>query len=183
MTLKINYVLGVILNSVTDEVAFLKKDRGPEYLVGKYNYMGGKMEPDESAQVAVARETTEECGLVIPFGRWWLFDIYNCDEYNLFKYVTDCPTISEARTVESEEVFVKSIASVFSDVDKNPSLYAESFRKNLVKAIAAIPKLHALSGNPHTNGPLGLFPEIPGGLNLTTRIHPTPAARAWPWVN
>lgn len=58
------YVLAAIRNN-KNQILLIEKRRGPERLIGKWNLIGGKIEPNEYVFCALNRETKEETGLVI----------------------------------------------------------------------------------------------------------------------
>lgn len=70
-----NYVLGFVFNSGDNHVprgayvALIKKQR-PAWQQGKWNGVGGKIEPNESPLEAMSREFCEETGLDIPLAAW-----------------------------------------------------------------------------------------------------------------
>lgn len=57
------YTLGFI-RSETDHVLFLNRQKAP--WMGRWNGVGGKLDPDESPYECIVRETYEETGLQIP---------------------------------------------------------------------------------------------------------------------
>lgn len=61
MRLKMKYVLGFVFIG-NDKILLQLKNRGGDYLNGKLNGLGGKIEEGESAISAMAREYFEETG-------------------------------------------------------------------------------------------------------------------------
>ncbi|EGV60015.1 nudix hydrolase superfamily protein [Yamadazyma tenuis] len=57
------YTLGFIECKETDTILFLNREKPPH--MGKWNGVGGKLEPGESSLECIIRETKEETGLVI----------------------------------------------------------------------------------------------------------------------
>ena len=55
------YVVGFLIDRVSREVALVRKNR-PDWQAGKCNGIGGKIEPNESPDEAMAREFEEEAG-------------------------------------------------------------------------------------------------------------------------
>lgn len=51
------------------EIALIKKNR-PEWMAGKFNAVGGKIEPGETPVRAMVREFQEETGVLIPENEW-----------------------------------------------------------------------------------------------------------------
>lgn len=85
-----NYVLGFIFNDKNQVLLMTKL--APEWQIGLLNGIGGKIEPEEMADVAIAREASEEincpplewnlAGLIIgSLGADWSVMVY-CAEYN-----------------------------------------------------------------------------------------------------
>lgn len=64
-----DYVVGYCFSPLQLAVALIKKNK-PEWQQGKLNGVGGKVEPLESPQHAMAREFYEEAGVLIPISRW-----------------------------------------------------------------------------------------------------------------
>ncbi|WP_250027780.1 NUDIX hydrolase [Paractinoplanes maris] len=56
--------LGYVLSPAADKVLMVRRDTRPDDLhYGKYNGLGGKLEPDEDAVSGLRREIREEAGL------------------------------------------------------------------------------------------------------------------------
>ncbi len=98
-----NYVIGCILNEKLDKILLLKKTKSPEGLegkmIGKLNFIGGKLEYDETPLEGIIRECNEETGLKIKnwqyiielnakFGRVFVFYCITDDIFN-FKQLED----------------------------------------------------------------------------------------------
>lgn len=58
-------VLGFLFDRTGDKVLLIEKLSGPPYVVGKWNGIGGKVEPNESTIDAMRRECLEETALPI----------------------------------------------------------------------------------------------------------------------
>lgn len=68
----------------------LKKN--PEWQRGKWNGVGGKLEPGESARSAMAREFKEETGLEVPVDKWeCIATRYRADDSRVYFYYTILP--------------------------------------------------------------------------------------------
>ena len=70
-----HYSCGFVLKG--DKILLGKKMRG--FGVGKWNGFGGKVEPDEEVDAALAREFNEECGIVLT----------NFEKFATIKFVID----------------------------------------------------------------------------------------------
>ncbi|MNR71411.1 CTP pyrophosphohydrolase [compost metagenome] len=68
------YVLGFAFSG--DQVALILKAR-PAWQAGRLNGVGGKVEPGEQAQAAMAREFREETGVDTDAAEWLLFAVMN----------------------------------------------------------------------------------------------------------
>lgn len=71
------YVIGFVMGKNPDEIIMIKKLRGPDWLIGKWNAIGGKIEPGEKPEEAMAREFREEVGMQI--GSWEEFACITTD--------------------------------------------------------------------------------------------------------
>jgi 8-oxo-dGTP pyrophosphatase MutT (NUDIX family) len=66
----VNYVAGFLFDDERKTLALVLKQKGPSAVVGKWNAIGGKIEPGESSHAAMWREFLEEAGVDVP---WTLF--------------------------------------------------------------------------------------------------------------
>lgn len=65
-----NYVVGFLFSEDLRHVALIRKNR-PAWQAGKYNGVGGKIEPfDSSSLAAMTREFFEETGVEVPQHEW-----------------------------------------------------------------------------------------------------------------
>lgn len=64
-----HYCLGFLFDAPGDVVALIRKVK-PEWMAGKWNGVGGKVEPGENANHAMVREFEEETGVSIPPSAW-----------------------------------------------------------------------------------------------------------------
>jgi ADP-ribose pyrophosphatase YjhB (NUDIX family) len=99
------YICVAAMSPACDNVVLLKKNKGPEHLIGKWTLPGGKVEAGEDLKDAAARELKEETGLEV--NSYSLENVYvvNGTGYDLhvFGVVAD---VAKAKSQESEEVEV-----------------------------------------------------------------------------
>lgn len=62
-TKKQKYCLGFLFDETASRVALILKNK-PEFLAGKFNGLGGKVEPGETSFKAMAREFKEEADVI-----------------------------------------------------------------------------------------------------------------------
>lgn len=75
-----NYVLGFLFDTSRKRCVLLEKAK-PEWQAGRYNGVGGKIEPGEGPSKAMSREFHEETGLLIPESEWEIYCLLNgCTE-------------------------------------------------------------------------------------------------------
>lgn len=91
----IRYVLGFMFSG--QSVALVKKAK-PAWQEGKWNGIGGKIEPGENSIDAMVREFNEEARVLTSHSAWKYFASYTCYPHNtelfLFKsFVKHCITI------------------------------------------------------------------------------------------
>jgi 8-oxo-dGTP diphosphatase len=87
-------------------VALIKKNR-PDYLAGKWNGIGGKVEPGEAIEDAAVREVHEESGLDLltsELTRCGVFTVQDKYEIHIFRAVIPVDQLYSAYTVTDEEV-------------------------------------------------------------------------------
>lgn len=64
------YCLGFVFDAAHEHVVLLQKRASDAFNPGAWNGVGGKLEPEEAAVQAMAREAHEEAGLVIAPEAW-----------------------------------------------------------------------------------------------------------------
>jgi 8-oxo-dGTP pyrophosphatase MutT (NUDIX family) len=98
MNEQIEWCLGFCFNEVQNRVVVIKKNRGPEFLIGKWNAIGGRLKKGEAPLIAMVREFREETGVRIP--EWSSFGKLEALEgvIHLFSITTD-----DAYDVETKE--------------------------------------------------------------------------------
>jgi 8-oxo-dGTP pyrophosphatase MutT (NUDIX family) len=107
------YVVGLLFSKKLDQVLLLKKVKGPEGVVGKWNGHGGKIEPTEYALDAIVRETIEETGLVIPAKDWLLFHHFiRADGNEVYFYTSTIPDSQTYSQIEEETIELKYVNDV-----------------------------------------------------------------------
>ena len=70
MRSEIPYVCGFAFFPEAGQVALIRKNRGPEFNVGKWNGICGKIEASEGIRSAQSREFEEKTGVLVPNYRW-----------------------------------------------------------------------------------------------------------------
>lgn len=97
----IKYVVGFMFNGKETDVLLIEKQK-PQWQIGKFNGIGGKVEENESSLEAMVREFKEETGIYS--GNWkyiitmkgddWSVDVFTCKSNNVFSF----------KSMESEQV-------------------------------------------------------------------------------
>lgn len=131
----INYVVGFVFDEYNKRVLLIKKNR-PEWQVGKYNGVGGKVEDNETPYEAMVRECEEECGLLLY--NWLLVDTFTDDiDYTVSFFTIQTPSIDKAYTKTDEIVEILNLEGLFEscfgmDIIVYPAnaLILEYYRRN-----------------------------------------------------
>lgn len=114
-----NMVLGFVFSADKKSVLLIRKNR-PLWQAGKFNGVGGKLEPGETALQAMVREFREETGVETypfdwkPFCSFGGLGTYGPFHIECFSCVSEEYFLA-ARTVTDEEVARVSIYTVFQD--------------------------------------------------------------------
>lgn len=134
----INYVVGFAFDKAPEpSVVLIKKNKGPAYVVGKLNGVGGKMEGNENPQQAMFREFGEETGLFVPADQWVVYHTMSVlakserhmagDALDTVCTITFLKTFADsvqfAHTKETEEVTIGMVAVVLDQNELVPNLY------------------------------------------------------------
>lgn len=95
-----HYVMGLIFNASRDKVLLVEKKR-PEWQVGLWNGMGGKIEPDDKSPLAAMhREASEELGR--PYD-WEHCITFVCPGGTVFVYRIILDRVQQEMTFEQKE--------------------------------------------------------------------------------
>jgi 8-oxo-dGTP diphosphatase len=84
-----SYVLGFMFNEAKNRVVLIQKKR-PEWQKGKWNGVGGHIEPGESCEHAMVRTFREETGVTTGYGYWEevckisIYDRFCCHIFRAF---------------------------------------------------------------------------------------------------
>jgi 8-oxo-dGTP diphosphatase len=103
----VEYVVGFLFDDQRQLVVLIQKTK-PDWQAGKWNGVGGKIEPtDDSPEGAMSREFEEETGVVIPASDWQGFaTLGNGDTWAVHFHRAFAPynTVFRAKTTTEEEV-------------------------------------------------------------------------------
>lgn len=125
------YVLGLAFDESNQHVILLMKNR-PSFLAGLWNGVGGHIEHNESAEVAMAREFKEEANIDTHSKQWQLLLKESHDSYEITWYVTQLnqTQLSQLQTMTDEPVKLFSVDElgmmkeyITTDVWNNIQLY------------------------------------------------------------
>ena len=112
------YVVGFAFDEKMEKVALIHKIK-PAWQVGKINGIGGKMESDESASIAIEREFCEEAGITISAELWDLFVILSGPDWRVYFLRAFGVDVRTTRTMEEEKVEVYDVRYLPNNVIHN----------------------------------------------------------------
>lgn len=119
----LEYVLMVLFDRTGRSAVALVKQKGPAHLIGKITFPGGRLNLDESLEVACSREMLEEAGLTVPTAAWQFVS----NTGNLAVFAAAIDDISEAKTMETEPVFVVDYIEQIHHQMKHPELFPPDY--------------------------------------------------------
>jgi 8-oxo-dGTP diphosphatase len=105
------YVNGFCINLTTQQVLCIEKQR-PLFQKGKWNGIGGKIEPGENPKHAMAREFHEECGVLTDPTDWQhTLSLEGSDFVVHFyrRFVTDFPLVTQTTDERLGFMYLKDI--------------------------------------------------------------------------
>lgn len=146
MNFEPTYVNGVLLSDDAKHIVFLKKMSGPAFLIGKYNFLGGKQEPGETHLEAIVREVKEEGGIDVGGECFYTIDYREFEKdgkfYKLENFAAIVPAaiLKEARTVEKEPVFYMEIKDVIALIKEDEAKFNYDFKVLLNLAFEMVPE-------------------------------------------
>lgn len=109
---EIVYTCGFAFDS-QGRVLLIRKDRGPSFNIGKFNGLGGKVNPGEGLRSCMSREFAEECRLYIPPEKWYCFHTEKHRAYaeqykdpRIHFFLTVDAVFDDCRSMESEQIAI-----------------------------------------------------------------------------
>lgn len=106
----IEYVMGFMYNAEKTQVLLIKKIK-PDFLAGKLNGVGGKIELNEYPKNAMVREFVEETGILTEPEQWSYRILHNNNDWNLYIYSTT-GDITKAVQMEEEQLFIVDLQNL-----------------------------------------------------------------------
>ncbi len=107
------FVLGFVFDPTFKRVVLIKKER-PDWQVGAWNGVGGKVNEGETSLQAVRRECEEETGLFITTWRYYVTEYFPDGKLDVFWAFSNVALEAETRT--DEEVAVWPVSEVLGGV-------------------------------------------------------------------
>lgn len=107
--MKIQYVCGFLFNPEMTEVVLIEKNR-PDWQKGKFNGIGGKIEPGEQDYAAMRREFIEETGVDIE--DWKYFARLENAGWETYFYFAVSILYSEVKTMTDEVVHILRVEEI-----------------------------------------------------------------------
>lgn len=139
------YVNCVLLSEDFENLVFLYKTSGPQFLLNKYNFVGGKQKAGETTVEAISREIKEEAGINITSDLFYscFYKEFSKDgkEYKFENFAAIVPNhiLEKSYTAEKEEVFFRNTKDVLMDLFTNPQTYNHDFKDLLKNALSKTP--------------------------------------------
>lgn len=130
----LQYVLMLVHDPVRDVIIGLLKQRGPQFLVGKLTFPGGKTEAGETPEQACSRETKEEAGITVPVNAWKF--VARSSVVMVMAAVSD--QVLHAKQCDDEPVYVMSVPRQLDYAARNPHAYVPDFIVLLEAGLATL---------------------------------------------
>ena len=117
------YVLGYAFNKDLDKVILINKNR-PEWMAGKLNGVGGKIESGEEAIDAMVREFEEETGIATKANDWMVVTtLYKSLEFHISVFTTVTDKIFEGTSTTDEFISIYSVQDIHLLGRRNALIY------------------------------------------------------------
>lgn len=116
------YCLGFLFDPLLEEVLLIRKNRGPETLIGKLNGLGGKCNTKENPAKAMEREFIEESNIFIPQSDWIKVCNIEVNGSIIYTYSKSSMDIYNYSQMESEEIGVYNLKHLFNELNYVPNL-------------------------------------------------------------
>lgn len=94
-------VLGFAFNPSLTEVLLIRKTK-PDWQAGRLNGLGGKIEPNERMNEAMAREFEQECGIHTGAVEWQYFHTMRGPNWEVHSFCMVIDDLSAAEKMEEE---------------------------------------------------------------------------------
>lgn len=109
-----------------ERILLLTKMKGPAFLLGKDNFPGGRLEPNEKTEAAAIREVMEETNVRIEPHAIALLKTRHLHHDTLHTFVALVPQqeLEKAQTMEAEPVRVERIDSILAHWALHPETVA-----------------------------------------------------------
>lgn len=129
------YVLCVVIDDKNNFVG-LTKNRGWQFLIGKKTFPGGKVEGDESLNIASTREFEEETGVFVN-PQDWIFADRKMEEgmFDLYIMAAKSNDVNKAYTKETELVWTGNVEEHLKNAIENPGQYVDDFIECMQSAL------------------------------------------------
>lgn len=113
------YVTGFLFSADGQKVLLIKKAK-PLWQEGKFNGLGGKIEPRETAQQAMVRELYEECGIQTKLDDWQQILLINCPtDYQVTFFYACSDQIFQAQSLENEPIEIFAVNKLPNNIIYN----------------------------------------------------------------
>ncbi len=103
------YVVGFLFDHLLTQVVLIMKLH-PEWQLGKWNGVGGKIEAGETPAEAMSREFKEEAGMVI--GHWREFAVMTGDGWDVHCFVAFSNDVRGVKTMTDEPIVIHELSFV-----------------------------------------------------------------------
>lgn len=168
------YVVIAAISPDGERIALLTKDKGPEELIGKVTFPGGRIEEgDTDALAAAQRELLEETGLTAPLEAFKVVHVEANETRELHVVFVSCD-VTTAKTMESERVHVAALRSLPLPAEVRERVaYAPDFFEQLSRVMPDIELLRAAHAASGGRPPVAVIPcELPNFRQSLDRERP-----------
>lgn len=113
------FVAGALFNEDLKKILLIKKIKGPEINIGKWNFIGGKIENNETIYQALSREVKEETNIIVNPKNWEFFCKLTVNNGIVFFAKTITNNIFNYKQNEKEILNIFDVESIILNNDKN----------------------------------------------------------------
>lgn len=138
MTSMTRYVVLVVVDPARGQTIGLTKLKGPEHLLGRITYPGGKVEAGETLAQAASRELLQETGVPVAESSWTHYHTARGAKFELNCMAAISDKVFLARQKEEEPVWLLDIAPHVQFAKNQPRQYVSDFLELLSGALTAL---------------------------------------------